>query len=260
LITLALGFTQSYGPTGSCNSTLGEEFLGVVAGSGGPSACAFGTPAIPGVVGGTCSGYPKPSSQSLVSGNPKDGVRDLPDVSLFASNGIWGHHYVICYSDPTPGYYGAPCVGAPVNWSGAGGTSFGAPTMAGIQAMINQTSESYQGNPNPTYYQLAASAYGSKGNSSCDSTLGNQVNPDCIFYDVTLGDMDVNCLPLIVSGVTIGSFNCFYDGATNGVLSTWNWFYKPVYVTTKGYDYATGIGSVNAFNLVGSWPGSRLPH
>ena len=30
---------------------------GVVARSGGPSACAFGTPAIPGVVGGTCLGY-----------------------------------------------------------------------------------------------------------------------------------------------------------------------------------------------------------
>jgi len=231
----------------------------VVAGSGGPSACAFGNPTIPGVVGGTCSGYPKPSYQSLVIGNPRDGVRDLPDVSLFASNGIWGHYYVICYSDPTAGYYGFPCEGPPVNWSGFGGTSISAPIMAGIQAMINQTSESYQGNPNFNYYQLAASAYGSKRSSSCDSTLGNHVDPDCIFYDVTLGDIDVNCLPLVVNGKTIGSFNCFYDGGgTNGVLSTSNWSYKPAYVTTKGYDYATGIGSVNAFNLVRSWPGSKL--
>jgi hypothetical protein len=130
--------------------------------------------------------------------------------------------------------------------------------MAGIQAMINQTSEMYQGNPNFIYYQLAASEYGFKGNSSCDSTQGNHVDPHCIFYDVTLGDIDVNCLPLVVNGVTIGSFNCFYDRATNGVLSTSNWSYKPAYVTTKGYDYATGIGSVNAFNLVRSWPGSRL--
>jgi subtilase family serine protease len=263
LITQYLGFSAPYGPDGFCNSTLGETyFLGDVAGSGGPSGCAFGTPAIFDVVGGTCSGYPKPSYQSMVIGNPRDGVRDLPDVSLFASNGIWGHYYVFCYSDqqfyPT---WAAPCKDQPpVNWSGGGGTSYGTPIMAGIQAMINQTSESYQGNPNFIYYQLAASEFGSKGNSSCDSTLGNEVDSHCVFYDVTLGDIDVNCLPLVVNGVTIGSFNCYYNGATNGVLSTSNRSYKPAYVTTKGYDYATGLGSVNAFNLVESWPGSRLPH
>ena len=27
-------------------------------------------------------------------GNPSDGVRDIPDVSLFAANGVWGHFYV----------------------------------------------------------------------------------------------------------------------------------------------------------------------
>jgi subtilase family serine protease len=261
LVTQYLGFATPYGPDGFCNSTLGKEyFLGVAAGGGGPSGCAFGTPAIPipGVVGGTCSGYPKPSYQSLVFANPRDGVRDLPDVSLFASDGFWGHWYVVCYSDPTFG--GPPCTGAPVNWAGYGGTSFGAPIMAGIQAMINQTSETYQGNPNFNYYQLAASEYGFKGDSSCNSTLGNEVDSHCVFYDVTLGDIDVNCLPLVVNGVTIGSFNCYYDGATNGVLSTWNWSYKPAYGTTKGYDFATGLGSVNAFNLVRSWPGSTMPH
>jgi hypothetical protein len=38
-----------------------------------------------GVVGGTCRGYPKPSFQYGIYGNPNDGVRDIPDVSLFAS-------------------------------------------------------------------------------------------------------------------------------------------------------------------------------
>jgi subtilase family serine protease len=258
LITLVLGFKQSYGPTGSCNSTVGEEFLGVVGGSGGPSSCAYGNPTIPGVVGGSCRGYRKPIFQPQVYGNPADGVRDLPDVSLFAGNGVWGHYYVICYSDPTAGYFGAPCVGAPSNWSGGGGTSFAAPIMAGIQAIINQTSESRQGNTDYVYYQLASSEYGFRGNSSCNSTLGFQVDPNCIFYDVTLGDNDMNCLPLVVSGVTLGSFNCYYDGATNGVLSTSTWSYKPAYVTTRGYDYPSGIGTVNAFNLARSWPGSRL--
>jgi len=262
LITQALGFSQSYGPTGSCNSTIGEEyFLGVVGGSGGPSSCAFGNPTIPGVVGGNCEGYPKPSFQR-VYGNPSDRVRDVPDVSLFAGNGVWGHYYVICYSDPTPGYYGTPCVtppnGTPADWSGGGGTSFAAPILAGIQALINQTSEPRQGNPDYIYYALAADEYGYKGNSSCNSTLGNQTSAGCVFYDVTLGDNDVNCLPLVIDSTTVGSFNCYYDGATNGVLSTSTKSYKPAYVTTTGYDYPSGLGSVNAYNLAKSWPGSRL--
>jgi len=37
-------------------------------------------------------------------------------------------------------------------------------------------------------------------------------------------------------------------------------FYKLAYVTSKGYDYATGIGTVNAYNLARSWPGSRIRH
>jgi len=268
-----LGFPAPYGPNGFCNSPLGEApgtGMGVVAGSGGPSGCAYGNPAIPGVVGGSCRGYRKPLYQYLVYGNPRDGVRDLPDVSLFASDGfwgffyysygVWGHYYVVCYSNLSATYVaGRPCVGDPSNWTGSGGTSFSAPIMAGIQAMINQTTEKYQGNPNFVYYLLAAFEYGFKGNSSCDSTLGNKVDPHCVFYDVTLGDIDVNCLPLVDSnGNTIGSFNCYYDGGINGVLSTSNSSYKPAYPATKGYDYATGLGSVNAYNLARSWPGSRL--
>ncbi len=253
-----VGFATSYGPDGFCNSALGANFLIVAAGSGGPSACASGTPAIPGMVGGSCRGYPKPFYQSSVYGNPRDGARDIPDVSLFASNGFWGHYYVICYSDPTPSFGGAPCTGAPSTWAGFGGTSFGAPIMSGIQALINETTEPYQGDPDYTLYQLAASEYGFFGSRSCNSTLGNRASSDCIFYDVTLGDDVVNCLPLVVSGVTIGTFNCFLDGATNGVMSLSNSSYQPAWGTTTGYDYATGIGSVNAFNLLRNWPGSHL--
>ena len=258
LVTSFLGFPQTYGPNSFCNSAEGAGFLIVAAGSGGPSSCAFGTPEMLGVVGGTCRGYPKPSFQYGIYGNPNDGVRDIPDVSLFASNGFWGHYYVFCYSDPTPGFGGAPCTGAPSTWAGAGGTSFASPIMAGIQSLINETSESYQGNPDYVYYALAQfSRYPSR---SCNSSLGNQTSPQCVFYDVTLGDDDVNCLPLVRSGVTIGSFDCFFGGGTNGVLSTSTHSYQPAYVATTGYDYATGIGSVNAFNLAMSWPNSRLRH
>ena len=162
-------------------------------------------------------------------------MRDLPDLSLFASqNEVWGHYYMFCWSDTANG--GAPCTGAPSGWSGFGGTSFTAPIMAGIQALVNQKTGQSQGNPNPTYYQLAASEY-NLSSSACNSSNGNGVASTCIFYDVTQGDMDVNC--------------------TAGTTVTWirprmacfllvNNSYNPAYGTTTGWDFATGIGSVNA--------------
>lgn len=257
LITIALGYPTSYGKGGSCNSPVGEEYyLTTSGGSGGPSACAYGEPAIPGVVGGTCTGYAKPSYQALVYGNPTDGVRDLPDVSMFAANGVWGHYYSICYSNPGSGLGGAPCSGAPVNWSGAGGTSFGAPIWAGVQALINQATGGPQGNPDFNYYSLAATEYGTSGSSACNSTLGNASASNCIFHDVTLGDNDANCRKL--SGV---QHNCFYPSTnpgTNGVLSLSNTAYEPAYVTAPGYDFPTGIGTPNVYNLVVNYPGSSL--
>ena len=95
-----LGFSSTYGSSGLCNSIDAEAFPILVAvdgGSGGPSSCATGAPSISGVVSGSCAGWPKPSYQS-VFGNPSDGVRDLPDVSLFAADGLLGHCYVFCDS------------------------------------------------------------------------------------------------------------------------------------------------------------------
>jgi hypothetical protein len=235
------GFPQTYGSTGFCNNSTNQT---TVSGSGGPSGCATGTPSVSGVVGGTCAGWPKPSWQSLV-GVPTDGVRDIPDVSLFAANGIWGHYYPFCFSDTSNG--GVACTGTPDNWAGAGGTSFSAPIMAGIQALVNQHAGGPQGNPNPVYYSLAATEYGATGDSSCNSTLGNTVSSSCVFYDVTLGDMDVNCT---------GTNNCYLPSGTFGVLSTSNSSYLPAYGTTTGWDFATGIGTVNAANLVSNWPGA----
>jgi subtilase family serine protease len=234
--------TLTYGTSGFCNIALGEPGLTQSAGSGGPSGCATGSPSVSGVVGGTCAGWPKPSWQSLV-GNPSDTVRDIPDVSLFAANGVWDHYYPFCFSDPDNG--GTACTGAPDTWSGAGGTSFASPIMAGIQALVNQYSGGRQGNPNPIYYTLAATEYGASGDSSCNSTLGNTVGSSCIFYDVTQGDMDVVCQ---------GTYDCYLDSATYGVLSTSDGAYHPAYGTQTGWDFATGIGSVNAANLVNSWP------
>jgi subtilase family serine protease len=241
LITTALGFTVPYGAKDSCNSTVGEEnFLSTGAGSGGPSACAYGTPKKGQVAtSGTCRGYAKPSWQRGVYGNPNDGVRDLPDVSLFAANGVWGHYYVLCYSNPAGG--GVPCTGAPSGWAGAGGTSFVAPILAGVQALVNQD-WGRQGNPNYAYYTLANLEYGLFGNAGCNSTSGTANS--CVFHDVTLGDMDVNCR---------GNVNCYDPSGPNGVLSVSSKNDRPAYRAAAGWDFATGIGTLDVNRLVRSW-------
>jgi subtilase family serine protease len=255
LLTNSFGYNVPFGTNGFCNSALGEEFfLSTASGSGGPSSCAYGyskafvetgnNPTGVPSNSGTCKGYAKPNYQRGLVGNPNDGVRDIPDVSLFAANGVWGHYYVFCYSDPTPGFFGAPCTGDPANWAGGGGTSFAAPIVAGIQALVNQSTGTPQGNPNYVYYALAKQLYGGLGNNSCSSTLGNVVDGSCTFYDVTEGDMDVNCL---------GKFNCYTPSGTNGVLSVSSKAYEKAYNSTTGWDFATGIGTLNVNNLVKNW-------
>ncbi|HEX7695970.1 MAG TPA: protease pro-enzyme activation domain-containing protein, partial [Candidatus Acidoferrum sp.] len=239
------GFSPTYGSTSLCNDpTIGPFLQTTVAGGGGPSGCATGTPSVNGVVSGSCKGWSKPPWQS-VPGNPHDGVRDTPDVSLFAADGLWGHYYVFCWSDTANG--GSACTGSPDGWSGAGGTSFSSPIMAGIQALVNQRVGARQGNPNPVYYQIAATEYGAAGSNSCNSSNGVSAGNSCVFYDVTLGDMDVNCT---------GNHNCYLASGAVGVLATSNSSFAPAYGTTTGWDFATGIGTINATNLVNNWPGS----
>ena len=244
LLATKFGNGTPFGATGFCDSAAGKSYQNVVGGGGGPSGCATGSPSIGNVVSGSCAGYAKPSWQSGFAGIPSDGVRDLPDISLFAANGYWGHFYVYCDSDTGNS---ESCSGGPSNWSGAGGTSFSAPILAGIQALINQKAGGAQGNPNYVYYSLAAQEYGPGGNASCNSTSGNAASGSCIFYDVTQGDMDVPCT---------GNQNCYLPSGTVGVLSTTSSSYSPAFGTATGWDFATGIGTLNAYNLVNNWPGS----
>jgi subtilase family serine protease len=249
------GFSVTYGSTGFCNSSFiannppAKVPYSDWGGSGGPSGCATGAASIPLVVSPNCAGYAKPSWQSGVVGIPTDGVRDLPDVSLFSSFGPWSHAYVICYSDPTPNSGGVPCDGTASGWSyNWGGTSFASPIMAGIQALVNQNAGARQGNPNFRLYQLAAKEYGPSGSPACNSSKGNTVSSSCIFYDVTQGDNDVPCV------ADAGTYyNCYNPSGTYGVLSTSNSSYAPAYGATTGWDFTTGIGTINAFNLVMNW-------
>jgi len=239
LLAVYAGYSTGYGANGFCGSTLGQDFLTVSAGSGGPSGCATGVSAQNWVADGSCQGWSKPSWQAGVSGIPNDGVRDVPDVSLFAADGVWGHYYVTCFSDPDND--GAPCTGAPSNWLGpAGGTSFAAPILAGIQALVNQKMGDKQGNPNPVYYSLAASSVASS-----------------VFHSITAGDTAVNCA---------GAINCFGTGfegrglalpptefVGNGALSTASATYTPAFAAGAGWSFATGLGSVDVFNLIQNW-------
>lgn len=252
----------TYGSTGFCNTTTGANYHNGTGGSGGPSACATGAPAVAGVASGTCAGYAKPSYQSnylgSMAGLVNDNVRDTPDVSLMAANGLWGHYYLVCYSDTTSGGLGnggTPCTGQPINWPGYGGTSVSSPIMASIQDLVVQHKGSRQGNPNFRYYALAATEYGPGGSAACNSTRGAAVGLACIFYDVTLGDNDAYC----IANRNGNYYNCYRPSGADGVQSTSNNSYLPAYPTGPGqpftgngpgWDFASGIGSVNAYNLV----------
>ena len=133
------------------------------------------------------------------------------------------------------------CTGAPSGWSSGGETSFASPIMAGIQALVNQHTGQKWGNPDYTYYQLAKMEYGASGSSGCNSSNGIAVGASCIFYDVTLGDNDAPCQ---------GSNNCYLPSGTYGVPPTSNSTYQPAYTAAVGWDFATGIGTINAYNLV----------
>lgn len=247
-------------PTGLCNNAAVTSasgslhfLLNAAGGSGGPSGCATGNASTRGRVSGTCAGYAKPSYQAGLAGNPGDGVRDIPDVALFASNGFWDAYYVVCWSNPDTNAEvggGYTCTGTPSTWAGFGGTSVSSPIMAGIQALVNQKTGSRWGNPNPVYYALADAEYGAAGNASCNSTTVNKTSNSCVFYDVTEGDNVGACKA--ASGGTL--VNCYRPAGTYGILSTSNSTDSPAYSATTGWDFSSGIGSVNAYNLLMSWP------
>jgi subtilase family serine protease len=215
--------------------------IDLVAGSGGASNCAASTSAASGV---TCTGgYAKPSWQTG-TGVPSDGVRDVPDVSLFAGDGMISHSfYVLCEADAlSPGY--ASCNPTYSNWYflGAGGTSASTPAFAGLLALVNQKTGERQGNANYVLYPLAA-----KSGASCTSNTAAVSNSSCIFYDVVTGNNSVACVAGSpnCSNTTSGDYGILEVNPASNPSPAWS--------TTTGYDLATGLGSVNAANLVKNW-------
>jgi subtilase family serine protease len=240
LFSIYQGFSTPYGTGGFCDSSAAKQggYVVVAAGSGGPSNCATGVPSISSVASGSCQGFAKPSWQTGLAGISNDGVRDIPDVSMFASDGAsWGHYSVLCFSDAANG--GTRCSGAPSGWYGVGGTSVAAPVMAGTQALVNQSTGGKQGNPNYVYYALAASKPG-------------------VFHSITQGDIDVNCTGGrncfgVVGTIDYGRGGRVFGTTTAGALSLSDTSFTPAYAAGATWNFATGIGSVDVYNLVTNW-------
>ncbi len=158
-------------------------------------------------------------------------MRMVPDIALTASP--FNAPFAFCTSDPTfwataangdsAPYQQASCNdglrdSATGDLTVAGGTSFDAPTFAGLVAIINQAKNysTGQGVVNSTLYSLAAtSAYATA------------------FHDITSGG----------NQCTAGSAYCSSPGTTE-------------YAATTGYDEASGLGSIDFYNLLTAWPAS----
>ena len=188
-----MGSALSYIPESVWNETVTDGTLG----AGGGGASIF---------------FAKPSWQTG-PGVPADGRRDVPDISLNAS----ADHdsYLICTSGSCVNGYRE----ANNDLQVVGGTSAGAPSFAGVMALIDQQQKGAQGNVNPRLYSLFAKSPGA-------------------FHDTITGDNRVPCeagTPDCPSGGDIG------------------------YSAGPGYDLATGLGSIDAFNLASAWSSKSTP-
>jgi len=171
--------------------------------------------------GGVSTLTARPSWQTGVTGIASGNFRLVPDVSL-ASSAEYAP-YLYCTSDTSAWTSGqkASCNSgfrdsSTSDLTAAGGTSFATPIFAAMLAMIEQKEGSSLGVANKNLYSLAASS----------STYGSA------FHDITSGG----------NQCTAGSTYCSSAGASE-------------YAAGTGYDEATGLGSVDLYNLLTAWVG-----
>ena len=150
---------------------------------------------------------------------PVDGVRDVPDVAFSAS----GHNaYFACL-----GYAGADCT---TYITGFGGTSAAAPSMAGLAALIDQKIGTRQGLLNPSLYAVAASA-------------------PSAFHDATPSTSGVaTCTTATPS--TCNNSTPSPSSQTGGLAG---------YPLLTGYDFPTGLGSLDFGRFLAAAQGLSLP-
>lgn len=170
--------------------------------------------------GGISTLTARPSWQTGVTGIASSSYRLVPDISLDSSPS--NASYLYCSSDTSGWSSGqaASCNSGFRDSSSsyltiAGGTSFAAPIFAGMLAIINQKENSTgQGLVNSILYKLAA----------------NSTTYAAAFHDITSGGNEC----------AAGSSYCSSAGESK-------------YYATTGYDEATGLGSVDFYNLMTSW-------
>jgi subtilase family serine protease len=246
----------------------GEEvdvsgFVDTIGGSGGKSNCVANdgstvascksTITTTGTANGSIAlykdGWVKPTWQTGVTGIPSDGVRDIPDVSFFAADGMNNSAYLICYSGNDDGS-SYPCsysssYSDDTAMQEVGGTSVSSPAMAGVMALINQKAGGAVGNPNAMLYKLAAkqtyASCSAESVTTSSSCYFNDIDKYTIAQPCDYSDLSPNCVSTEA-----------YDGYTDvaGILSGYN--------ATTGYDMATGLGSLNVANVVNA--GVWSPH
>lgn len=215
-------------PTAYCDTSAGSgNFAATGGGGGGISAIN----ARPSWQNGTVYGLPSTPAYRL-----------QPDVSLFASNGFWNHILDFYESDVST-----------TTLQYAGGTSFVAPELAGVFALVDQSTGERQGQADYVLYTMAGIEYGTTtATGACNGSgaigIGTSTSvpaSTCIFHDVETGNISQAC--------SKNSLNCYVDSGNYGILSTSTLTDSPAYPAGEGYDLATGLGSINIANLVNNW-------
>ena len=214
--------TSTVGPlSGNKPLTDGNGNTNISGAGGGVSACLDGT--VDGNTGDVLScngnlGYAKPAWQSGTSS-----TRELPDISLFAADGVHDSAWILCASNLGANPNGPDCSPdqqGQYSFQLIGGTSASSPAFAGVLALVSQQLGGARlGQADYTLYPLSQNATGKAA-----------------FHDVTTGNIAVFC-----DVTNPGTQNCNQNGFLSG------------YDAAAGYDEASGLGSLDVAKLVQSW-------
>ncbi len=197
----AAGRAISYIPEQPWNETTASQAL-TAGGAGGGGASAF---------------FSKPAWQTG-TGVPADASRDVPDIAFNAAALHDG--YLVCSSGSAanePTCANNTFVSSSNTVNVFGGTSFVAPSFAGVLALVEQQlgNTTGLGNVGPVLYGfLTGPTYSS------------------VFHDITTGNNSVPC--------SQGTLNCPNGGSIG-------------YSAGTNYDLASGIGTIDVSKLVSGW-------
>ncbi|WP_158883485.1 protease pro-enzyme activation domain-containing protein [Rhodanobacter sp. L36] len=228
--------------------------------------------------GGTSFTDIKPEWQTAVTGAALDETRDVPDVAMFGGSYGPTTAAVLCTN-------ANPCVaGFTQPTELVQGTSLSAPLMAGVQALIDQGIAqrglpANQGNAAPTLYALAGQEYGNRQSpvpaslAACASVDNGDPNAGagCVFHNIVRGNISTQCITnAFLQGPNPYTTDCYNYGtvrnlsiflaglgpSTVGLTSLDPYNYATAtkaYSAQPGWSFASGLGSVNARNLLMAW-------